>query len=134
MALAYADQGRLHAQGPTGAPPGERAALSATFVSNDSAALRRLLDPQLIVQPPSPDTARAGAGAVEYLLGLAAATSVSDSRLEPHASVPEGPFVFEQGAWLLRTGNRLLRAPYSLRWRVTPEGRRVVLLRWGVFR
>ena len=92
IALAGAEQPRLHAQGPTGAPPGARAALSASFVSNDSAGLRRLLDPQLIIQPPFPDTAKTGAAAVEYLLGLAAATSVSDSRLEPQASVAEGLF------------------------------------------
>ncbi len=112
----------------------EHVALGASFVSNDSGALRRLLDSQMIVQPPLPDSARKGAAAIEYLLRLAAGTSVSESRLEPHMAVPEGPFVLEQGAWVMRNGDVLLRAPYSLRWRATAEGWRVVLWRWGAFR
>jgi hypothetical protein len=115
-------------------PMEEHAALAASFVSNDSAALRRLLDTQLIVQPPSPDSAQRGAAAIDYLLRLAAGTSVSESRLEPRMTAPEGPFVFEQGIWLLREGNRTLRAPYTLRWRDSPEGWRIVLWRWGAFR
>lgn len=132
--LACRDQSRLPRPGVEDPPLEEHAVLGASFVSNDSGALRRLLDPQLIVQPPLPDSARQGAAAVEYLLGLAAETSVSESRLEPHMAVPEGPFVFEQGAWVLRNGNVLLRAPYSLRWRATAQGWRVVLWRWGAFR
>ena len=112
----------------------EHTALSASFLSNDSGALRRLLDSNLIVQPPLPDSAQQGAAAIEYLLGLAAETSVLESRLEPQIAVPEGPFVFEQGAWVLRNGRRMLRAPYTLRWHATPEGWRVVLWRWGTFR
>jgi hypothetical protein len=112
----------------------EHTALGASFVSNDTAALRRLLHPDLIVQPPLPDSAQRGAAAMEYLLGLAAQTSASESRLEPHALAPEGPFVFEQGAWLLRSGNRSLRSPYTLRWRSTKDGWRIVLWRWGAFR
>jgi hypothetical protein len=81
-----------------------------------------------------PDSAQQGAAAIEYLLGLAAGTSVSESRLEPQLAVPEGPFVFEQGVWVLRNGNRVLHAPYALRWRATAEGWRVVLWRWGAFR
>ncbi len=113
---------------------GEHTVLAASFVSNDSAGLRRLLDSQVIVQPPAPDSAQRGAAAIDYLLRLAAETSVSESRLEPWQVAPEGPFVFEQGAWLLREGDRTLRAPYTLRWRATPEGWRVVLWRWGPFR
>jgi hypothetical protein len=132
--LACRDQSRLPPPGVEDPPLEEHAALGASFVSNDSGALRRLLDSQVIVQPPLPDRARQGAAAIEYLLRLAAETSVSESRLEPQLAVPEGPFVFEQGAWLLRNGNVLLHAPYSLRWRATAEGWRVVLWRWGAFR
>ncbi|HYF38187.1 MAG TPA: hypothetical protein VD930_00770 [Gemmatimonadales bacterium] len=35
-------------------PVSEHAALAASFVSNDSASLRRLLHPDLVVQPPEP--------------------------------------------------------------------------------
>jgi hypothetical protein len=134
-ALGCKDQSQpLPRQGSPDQPMGEHTVLAASFVSNDSAALRRLLDSQLIVQPPSPDSAQRGAAAVDYLLGLAAETSVSESRLEPRQLAPEGPFLFEQGTWLLRDGDRTLRAPYTLRWRATPEGWRVVLWRWGPFR
>ena len=115
-------------------PVSEHAALAASFVSNDSASLRRLLHPDLVVQPPEPDSARQGAAAIEYLLSLAAHTSVKESRLFPQVDTPEGPFVFEQGFWRLRTGDRTLHAPYTLRWRGSSEGWKVVLLRWGQFR
>jgi hypothetical protein len=134
-ALACKDHSQsLPGDGSPGRPMGEHTVLAASFVSNDSGALRRMLDSQLIVQPPSPDSAQRGAAAIDYLLGLAAETSVSESRLEPWQVAPEGPFVFEQGTWMLRDGDRTLRAPYMLRWRATPEGWRVVLWRWGPFR
>jgi hypothetical protein len=113
--------------------PGEHETLAGSFVSRDSAALRRLLDPDFVVQPPQPDSAAQGESAITYLLGLAAATSVDDSRLEPRAVVPEGPFAFEQGVWHLRMGDRQLRSPYALRWRSTADGWKVVLWRWGPF-
>jgi|SRR5919112_1789887 hypothetical protein len=108
--------------------------LAASFVSRDTAMLRALLHPDLVVQPPAPDSARQGADAIDYLLELAAQTSVSESRLYSHMSVPEGPFVYEQGVWLMRSGTRALRAPYSLRWRAAGRGWQVVLWRWGAFR
>jgi len=114
--------------------PGEHETLAGSFVSRDSAALRRLLNPDFVVQPPPPDSAQQGESAIAYLLGLAAATSVDESRLEPRALVPEGPFAFEQGVWHLRMGDRRLRSPYALRWRSTPDGWKVVLWRWGPFR
>ena len=86
------------------------------------------------MQPPKPDSARQGAAAIAYLLGLAAHTSVAESRLEPQTVTPEGTFVFEQGYWRLRTGDRTLRAPYTLRWRRSATGWQVVLWRWGAFR
>lgn len=115
-------------------PMEEHTALGASFVSNDSATLRHLLHPDLIVQPPKPDSAQQGAAAIAYLLGLAAKTKVSESRLEPLRVVPEGSFVFEQGIWRLRSGDRTLRAPYTLRWRGSAAGWQVVLWRWGTFR
>jgi hypothetical protein len=113
---------------------GEHETLAGSFISGDSAALRRLLHPDFVVQPPQPDSAARGESAITYLLGLAAATSVDDSRLEPRALVPEGPFAFEQGVWHLRMGDRRLRSPYALRWRNTADGWKVVLWRWGPFR
>jgi hypothetical protein len=112
----------------------EHAALGSSFVSGDSAMLRRLLHSDLIVQPPAPDSAQQGDAAIEYLLELAAQTRVAESRLEPHAVVPEGSFAFEQGIWLLKSGDRVLRSPYALRWRAAPEGWQVVLWRWEAFR
>jgi hypothetical protein len=134
VALACTEENRR--PGPTleDNPIEEHTALGASFVARDSAALRQLLDPALVVQPPLPDSARQGPAAAAYMLELAAQTSVSESRLEPIAVVPEGPFVFEQGTWLLRSGDRVLRAPYTLRWRATTAGWRVVLWRWGLFR
>jgi hypothetical protein len=114
--------------------PNEHQALAGIFVSGDSAALRALLHPDFVVQPPEPDSALQGAAAVDYLVRLAALTSVEDSRFAPMATVSEGPFEFEQGVWYLRTGPRTFRSPYSLRWRNTPEGVKVVLWRWGRFR
>lgn len=134
VTLACREQSRLPPPGFEDRPMEEHTALGASFVSNDSAALRRLLDSHLIVQPPLPDSAKQGPPAIEYLLGLAAGTLVSESRLEPQLAVPEGPFVFEQGVWVLRNGNRMLSAPYTLRWRASAEGWRVVLWRWGAFR
>jgi hypothetical protein len=115
-------------------PMEEHTALGASFVSGDSAALRRLLHADLIVQPPFPDSAQRGEAAVEYLLKLAAETAVAEFRLEPQMVVPEGPFAFEQGIWLLRSGNRVLQSPYTIRWRAVPYGWQVVLWRWGAFR
>jgi hypothetical protein len=115
-------------------PMREHTTLGASFVSRDSAALRRLLHPDLIVQPPLPDSAQQGEAAIEYLLMLAAGTSVAESRLQTQMVVPEGPFAFEQGVWLLKEGNRTLRSPYSIRWRAVPYGWQVVLWRWGAFR
>ena len=132
--LACGERSRPLPQGFADVPMEEHTALGTSFVSGDSAALRRLLHSDLIVQPPVPDSAQQGDAAIEYLLELAAQTAVAESRLEPHAVVPEGPFVFEQGTWLLMSGDRVLRSPYTLRWRAAPEGWQVVLWRWGAFR
>jgi hypothetical protein len=111
----------------------EHAVLARSFVSGDTAALDLLLHPDLVVQPPTPDSARRGSAAKAYLRDLAANTQVSESRLQPQSMNQEGPFAFEQGIWELRSADRVLRSPYVLRWRSTPEGWRVVLWRWGRF-
>lgn len=111
----------------------EHATLAGSFVSGDTAALDLMLHPDLVVQPPSPDSARRGASARAYLQGLAANTRVSESRLQPQSVNQEGSFAFEQGTWELSSGGRVLRSPYVLRWRSTPDGWRVVLWRWGRF-
>ena len=112
----------------------DRAALAASFLGGDSTALQRLLHESVIVQPPAPDSARQGQPAIAYLLELAENTAVQESSLEPSIVVPEGPFLFEQGTWFIRAGHRLLRSNYSLRWRDTPHGLRVVLWSWSRFR
>jgi Domain of unknown function (DUF4440) len=112
----------------------EHAALAGSFVSGDSVALSALLHADMLVQPPSPDSARQGAAARAYLLDLAANTKAVESRLHPQMVVPEGPFAFEQGIWVLRLRDRQYRSSYVLRWRATPAGWRVVLWRWGRFR
>lgn len=114
--------------------PGEHETLAGSFVDGDSAGLRRLLHADFLVQPPEPDSALQGTLAVDYLLQLATSTSVDESRLVPMTITPEGPFAFEQGFWHLRIGGHELRSPYTLRWRDTPEGWKVVLWRWGPFR
>lgn len=112
----------------------ERTALAASFVGRSSANLKQLLHDSVIVQPPPPDSARQGGDAIRYMLGLAENTAVKESTLEPIAIVQEGPFVFEQGIWAIRTGDRRLRAGYTLRWRRAPEQWKVVLWRWTLFK
>ncbi len=114
--------------------PEEHAVLAGSFVSGDTAELADLLDDQLVVQPPAPDTALRGAPARLYLLGLAANTSVAESRFHPEVVLPEGSFTYGQGFWELQTGSGRLLSRYVLRWRRSPGGWRVVLWRWGPFR
>lgn len=117
-------------------PEGERIALAASFVGGgrDLGAFERLLHDSIIVQPPVPDSAVQGADAIRYLTDLAAHTETTESHLTPAALTPEGPFVFEQGTWVLRAGERLLQGEYTMRWRMTPHGWKVVLWRWSRFR
>jgi len=114
--------------------PEEHAVLAGSFVSGDTAELASLLDDQLVVQPPAPDTAVRGAPARRYLLGLAANTRVVESQFHPEVVLPEGSFAYEQGLWELQTGSEQLVSRYVLRWRKSPAGWRVVLWRWGPFR
>ena len=114
-------------------PRDEHASLSAGFVTGDTAAVQRLLDPQFVVQPPAPDSALAGGPAITYLLGLVNASDLSGSWLEPTTMHREGSFLLEQGVWRLRSGNREVRTRYVLRWRPSQRGWKVVLWRWGRF-
>jgi hypothetical protein len=56
----------------------EHAVLAGSFVSGDTASLDLLLHPELVVQPPTPDSARRGLAAKAYLRDLAANTQVSE--------------------------------------------------------
>ena len=114
-------------------PPDEHAALGGAFVAGDSVALRRLLHPDLVVQPPAPDSASRGAAAVGYPLALAAGTEVSESRLVPTGVTREGPFLLERGTWFMGTPDHILRARYLVRWRPAGDGWQVVLWRWSRF-
>lgn len=114
--------------------PDDRVALAASFLGGDRTALERLLHESVIVQPPLPDSAAQGPAAIAYVLRLAEHTALQESTLEPSMVVPEGPFLFEQGTWYIRAGERNLRGHYSIRWRESPNGLRVVLWRWSRFR
>lgn len=115
-------------------PEHARAALAGSFLGGNRSALKQLLHDNIIVQPPPPDSARQGPEAISYLLGLADSTTLRDSWLVPTAVVPEGPFLFEQGIWYIRAGDRGLRGNYTIRWRDAPGGVKVVLWRWSRFR
>lgn len=103
-------------------------------MGRDTSALRAVLHPDLIVQPPAPDSASAGRDAEAYLLALAASTEVTESRLHPTSVVKEGPFLLEEGTWFMGEDERVLRARYQIRWRPEGDRWRVVLLRWSRFR
>jgi hypothetical protein len=111
-----------------------RVALGAGFVGGRAAGLRDLLHPDLIVQPPEPDSALRGRAAAEYLEGLARESAVTRSELMPGAVSREGGFLLERGTWLLEAGERRFASRYLLRWRESPDGWRVVLWRWTRFR
>ncbi|HEY9505537.1 MAG TPA: nuclear transport factor 2 family protein [Gemmatimonadales bacterium] len=107
--------------------------LAGAFARRDSAAVRRLLAPDVMVWPPAPDTARRGSAAIGYLQGLALTTRVSRSDLRPDTVAMDGPYLAEQGVWTLTSGRTRVRAPYDLRWRQV-EGRwRVSFFKWGLF-
>jgi hypothetical protein len=120
-------------------PPAEsdlqeaRVALGAGFVGGHG-GLRKLLHRDLIVQPPEPDTALHGEAAAEYLEGLARESRVTRSELLPVSLSREGGFLLEHGGWHLRYGDHTLASRYTLRWRETPAGWKVVLWRWTLFR
>jgi hypothetical protein len=130
-----------HAAGPTPgpdplvpaaawlAPP--RRELARTFVERDSAALRRLLASDVMIWPPPPDAARRGRPAIDYLLGLAAATRVTHSEFRPRTVSTESGETVEDGVWTFIHRGRMVMARYDLRWRRTH--RQVAFLQWEVF-
>jgi hypothetical protein len=115
-------------------PDQERISLGAAFVGGNPRGLAGLLHAHLIVQPPSPDSALGGVEARTYLTALAAATRLDESRFWPERVTPEGQFALEQGSWVVRAGDRVLRSVYHLRWRRAGAGWQIVLLRWTRFR
>jgi hypothetical protein len=107
--------------------------LAGAFVRRDSATVRRLLTPDVMIWPPSPDTARRGGAAVSYLQGLALSSRVSRSDLRPREVTMDGPYLVEQGVWILTSGRTKVSTRYDLRWRQI-EGRwRVSFFRWDLF-
>ncbi len=110
-----------------------RVSLAASFVGGRAAGLRRLLHSDLIVQPPAPDSALGGAAAAEYLVALARGTAVSRSLLAPRSLSREGGFLLERGGWHLAVGDRAFASRYTIRWRESPAGWKVVLWRWTRF-
>jgi hypothetical protein len=110
-----------------------RVSLAASFVGGRAAGLRRLLHSDLIVQPPEPDSALRGFAAADYLVELARGTAVSRSVLAPRSLSREGGFLLERGGWHLEAGDRTFASRYTIRWRESPAGWKVVLWRWTRF-
>ena len=108
--------------------------LAGAFVRRDSATVRRLLAPDVMIWPPSPDTARRGSAAISYLQGLALSSRVSRSDLRPGNVTVDGPYLMEEGVWSLTGGRTRVSARYDLRWRQIDGRWRVSFLRWDLFR
>jgi hypothetical protein len=108
--------------------------LAGAFVRRDSATVRRLLAPDVMVWPPSPDTARRGPPAIGYLQGLALSTRVTRSDLRPARVRADGAYLVEEGVWTLTSGRTRVSAPYDLRWRRVDGRWRVSFLRWDLFK
>lgn len=107
--------------------------LAGAFVRRDSATVRRLLAPEVMVWPPAPDTARRGSAAIDYLQGLALSSRVSRSDLRPREVKMDGPYLVEEGVWVLTAGRTRVSARYDLRWRQVDGRWRVSFMRWEVF-
>jgi ketosteroid isomerase-like protein len=107
--------------------------LAGAFVRRDSATVRRLLTPDVMIWPPSPDTARRGGAAVSYLQGLALSSRVSRSDLRPREVTMDGPYLVEQGVWVLTSGRTKVSTRYDLRWRQIDGRWRVSFFRWDLF-
>jgi hypothetical protein len=108
--------------------------LAGAFVRRDSATVRRLLAPDVMIWPPSPDTARRGSAAISYLQGLALSSRVSRSDLRPRNVQADGQYLVEEGVWILTSGRTRVSARYDLRWRQIDGRWRVSFLRWDLFR
>jgi hypothetical protein len=108
--------------------------LAGAFVRRDSATVRRLLAPDVMVWPPSPDTARRGSAAIGYLQGLALSSRVNRSDLRPGTVTLDGQYLAEKGVWILTSGRARVSATYDLRWRQIDGRWRVSFFRWDLFR
>lgn len=108
--------------------------LAGAFVRRDSSTVRRLLTPDVMIWPPSPDTARRGSAAINYLQTLALSSRVSRSDLRPGKVTMDGPYLVEEGVWSLTSGRTRVSARYDLRWRQVDGRWRVSFLRWDLFR
>ena len=108
--------------------------LAGAFVRRDSATVRRLLAPDVMVWPPSPDTARRGGAAISYLQGLALSSRVTRSDLRPAGVRADGLYLVEEGVWTLTSGRTRVSARYDLRWRRVDGHWRVSFLRWDLFK
>lgn len=119
-------------EGAQDGPP--RWQLAGTFVRRDSATVRRLLAPDVMIWPPAPDTARRGSEAVAYVQGLALSSTVTRSELRPRSVRPDGRYMLEEGVWVLTSGRTRVSARYDLSWRRIDGHWRVSFLRWALFR
>jgi ketosteroid isomerase-like protein len=108
--------------------------LAGAFVRRDSATVRRLLAPDVMLWPPSPDTARRGSAAISYLQGLALSTRVTRSDLRPRNIGVDGRYLVEEGEWTLTSGRAKVSTRYDLRWRQVDGHWRVSFFRWDLFR
>ena len=87
---------------------------AGAFVRRDSATVRRLLAPDVMVWPPSPDTARRGSAAIGYLQGLALSSRVNRSDLRPGNVTLDGQYLAEEGVWILTSGRTRSDSPGTL--------------------
>lgn len=135
LALGTGCETRDRISESAGQEPGPaRVALGASFVGGRAGGLRNLLHSDAIIQPPEPDSALRGSAAADYLERLARASDLARSELVPTAISREGGFLLERGTWFLDAGERTFRSRYTLRWRESPAGWKVVLWRWTLFR
>ncbi len=107
--------------------------LAGAFVRRDSATVRRLLAPDVMVWPPAPATPRRGSPAIGYLQGLALSTRVTRSDLRPASVRVDRAYLVEEGVWTLTSGRTRVGARYDLRWRRVDDRWRVSFLRWDLF-
>jgi ketosteroid isomerase-like protein len=125
------------AQPGTSAPvqsPPPRWQLAAAFVKRDSAALRRYLATDVMIWPPTPDTARRGSAAITYFVSLALSSQVSRSEFRPRSVTTDGLYVIEHGLWSFTHRRVKVSARYDLRWRQAKGRWQVSFLKWDLFR
>jgi hypothetical protein len=114
--------------------PPPRWQLAAAFVKRDSVALRRYLASDVMIWPPAPDTARRGAAAIMYFVGLALSSQVSRSEFRPRSVTTDGVYLIEDGMWSFTHQRVKVSARYDLRWRQAKGRWQVSFLKWDLFR